>query len=207
MLTQPLKCQWLVESFVLKRVFTVIEKFTTSALHVKGGQPFNACICCRYDACNSLLPHLSEPILPAGAPCLYSEQTIAIGSDLPREAQHGWGPKWKPGLCVPPCPLSCLLLTCLSSILWWSGYSSEPNNQHSFLEERLFIISLQWSHSGWVSSLMWISVLWRIHLKKHLFIMPSAGIETYLGCPDKLLRFYSINCADRKAELQSNHTI
>lgn len=46
-----------------------------------------------------------------------------------------------------------------------------------------------------------------INFKKHLFTMSSTVIETYMGCPNKLVRFYPVDCADKEAEPQSNHTI
>lgn len=196
----------------LKEGLTVIEKFTASALHVKGGHPFSACICCRYDAYNSLLPHLSKPILAAGALCLYSTAPLPSGHHkLQGLAQGGpacLGPRMKarpvdaslpPQLPPPDLPL-------FHFVVRWLPLCT--NNQHSFLEECPFIISLRWSHKmvGCHPSCEFISCEEYI-LKKHLFIMPSAGIEIYVGWPDKLLRFYSINCADRKAEPQSNHSI
>lgn len=169
-----------------------------------------------YLACNCLEPHWSQTIQAAGALCPDSAQhhchrhTVSF-SDFSGESQQVWGPDWKPGLRIPPCFFHCLIQTCLSSILFWSGHCSEPINQHSFLEGCPFVIFprpiTQMAENSPCVNFSLVKEQCKKNNNKKQHVYYAKFCDRNMEYPKGLLRFCSFDYADRQAEPQSTHAI
>lgn len=166
-----------------------------------------------YLACNCLQPHWSQTFQAAGALCPDSAQhhchrhTVSF-SDFPRASQQVWGPDWKPGLRTPPCFFHCLIQTCLSSALCWSGHCSEPTNQHSCLERCPFVIFRKpITQMAENSPCVNVSLVKEQCEKKTPRLLCHKFCDRKMEYPKRLLRFCSFDYADSQAEPQSTHTI
>lgn len=133
-LTQPLRCQWPIE-FCLKEGLPVIVHHLCWT-HEQRTSP--RCLHLLSPWClQSHVQHLSQIIWAAGVLCPCSAQQRCH-----KQSKTSVQKPRKPRACnkSQACGYLCVSLTAfcwLASLpFWgWSGYNSEPNHQHSFLEE------------------------------------------------------------------------